>query len=263
MQHSPVIEGNQADRPPAANHTMVFHHPGGQTIRAHSHPAWNVVVPLCGQINWSTDRGPGRRAPGAVFPPNVAYRTGSGAGHTSVFIDPWHLGLGPGSGRPIALDFDSVRHLSAAWSPDQVTNPDESARDVVVLLRRRDLLPSPVEIDRRVVAALRDLASAESVADIAAAVGLSPSRLRALVQVQTGTSPMHLRRWQRLRTAILSLPAKPIALAAIDAGFADQAHLTRTAVRLLGQTPGELARLLGSGQRRRHADVGRALAAAA
>ncbi|HEX6325610.1 MAG TPA: helix-turn-helix domain-containing protein [Jiangellaceae bacterium] len=263
MQVNPVIEGNQLDRPAAVNHTLVLHHAEGQTIRAHSHPAWNVVVPLAGQINWSADRGPGRRAAGAVFPPNVAYRSGSGARHSSVFIDPWHLGLGPGSGRPIALDVDSVRHLRAIWSPDQVADPDESARATVVLLRRRDLLPAPVAIDPRVVAALRDLASAESVADIAAAVGLSPSRLRALVQVQTGTSPTHLRRWQRLRTAILSLPAKPIALAAIDAGFADQAHLTRTAVRLLGQTPGELARLLGNGQRRRHADVGPALAAAA
>jgi methylphosphotriester-DNA--protein-cysteine methyltransferase len=69
--------------------------------------------------------------------------------------------------------------------------------------------------------------------------------------------------WQRLRAAILSLPAKPIALAAIDAGFADQAHLTRTAVRLLGQTPGDLARLLGSGQSRRHTDNEAALAVAA
>jgi AraC-like DNA-binding protein len=36
---------------------------------------------------------------------------------------------------------------------------------------------------------------------------------------------------------MLSMTDNPIALAAADAGFADQAHLTRTANRLLGQTP--------------------------
>jgi AraC-like DNA-binding protein len=43
---------------------------------------------------------------------------------------------------------------------------------------------------------------------------------------------------------MLSLPDTPIALAAADAGFADQAHLTRTTTRLVGRTPGELARTL-------------------
>jgi AraC-like DNA-binding protein len=262
VKDSPVPEGKQVVRPVASDHTMVFHHPGGQT-KAHSHPAWNVVVPLAGQINWSADRGPGRRAAGAVFPPHVAYRTSSAARHASVFVDQCHLGLGPGSGRPIALDADTVLRLRATWSPDQVSSPEESARETVVLLRGRDLLPAPVSIDPRVAAALRGLASADSIADIAAVVGLSPSRLRALVHAHTGTSAMHLRMWQRLRAAILSLPAKPIALAAIDAGFADQAHLTRTAVRLLGQTPGDLARLLGSGQGRRHTAYEAALAVAA
>jgi AraC-like DNA-binding protein len=52
-----------------------------------------------------------------------------------------------------------------------------------------------------------------------------------------------VRMWQRLRTAMLSPPDKPIALAAADAGFADQAHLTRTARRLVGQTPAAWRRL--------------------
>lgn len=242
---------------------MVFHHPGGQTIKEHAHPAWNVVVPLAGQIDWNAGQGRGRRSAGAVFPPHVAYRASSVARHASVFIDPWNLGLGPGPGRPIALDGDTVRQLRAHWSPDEAGNPDQAARETVALLRRRDVLPAPMSIDPRVVAALRGLVSAESIADIAAVVGLSPSRLRALIHAQTGTSPMYLRMWQRLRAAIRSLPTTPIALAAINAGFADQAHLTRTATRLLGQTPGDLARLLGGVRSRHHGDVGAALAAAA
>lgn len=242
---------------------MVFHQPGGRTIRKHAHPAWNVVVPLAGQITWSADRYPGRRTAGAVFPPHVAYRTSSAARHASVFIDPWNYGLGPGPGRPIALDGDTVRQLRARWSPDGAGDPAASARETVLLLRRRDVLPAPVAIDPRVTAALGDIAAADSVTEIAATIGLSPSRLRALIHAQTGTSPMHLRMWQRLRAAILSLPTKPIAVAAIDAGFADQAHLTRTATRLLGQTPGDLARLLGGGHSRYRGDAGPDLAAAA
>jgi AraC-like DNA-binding protein len=69
--------------------------------------------------------------------------------------------------------------------------------------------------------------------------------------------------WRRLRTAILDLPAKPIALAAVDAGFADQAHLTRTATRLVGQTPGDLARLLDATPHRRQDERTFALTAAA
>jgi AraC-like DNA-binding protein len=50
---------------------------------------------------------------------------------------------------------------------------------------------------------------------------------------------------------MVGLVDKPIALAAVDAGFADQAHLTRTATRLIGRTPGDLALMLqASGARR-------------
>ncbi|HEU4543185.1 MAG TPA: helix-turn-helix domain-containing protein [Jiangellaceae bacterium] len=263
MDDGPVTQREQRVRPVAADHTMVLHHPSGQTIKEHSHPAWNLVIPQAGRLTWTAGRGAGQCAAGAVFPPQVAHRTSSAAAHASVFIDPWHLGLGPGSGRPIALEGDTVRHLRAHWSPDQISDPDQSARETVALLRRRHLLPAAVSIDPRVAAAVRVLATAESVADIAAGVGLSPSRLRALIHAQTGTPPTRLRMWQRLRAAILSLPATPIALAAIDAGFADQAHLTRTATRLLGQTPGDLAHLLGNSQRRRHHHDNAALAAAA
>jgi AraC-like DNA-binding protein len=99
------------------------------------------------------------------------------------------------------------------------------------------LLPPALPIDPRVAAALRSLPAAERIDHVAVGVGMSPSRLRTLIHDLTGTSPAQLRTWQRLRTAMFSLTDKPIALAAADAGFADQAHLTRTANRLLGQTP--------------------------
>ncbi|MFJ5031068.1 helix-turn-helix domain-containing protein [Streptomyces sp. NPDC088560] len=68
----------------------------------------------------------------------------------------------------------------------------------------------------------------------------SAARLRALVRRDVGIALAGLRRWGRLRAAIAGLPAGPAALAAATAGFADQAHLTRTARDFIGRTPASL-----------------------
>ena len=233
----------------AGVHTMVFHHPGGWTRNAHAHPGWKILIPLAGHITWRTGQGPARRAAGVIFPPQVAHPVSSAAAHISVFIDPWYQELGPGRRDAVPLDLATVEHIRALWSPGDGDDLDDRARETVTYLRRRDLLPPAASIDPRVAAALRDLPFAERVNHVAADVGLSPSRLRALIHDLTGAPPARLRMWQRLRTAIRSLPDKPIALAAADAGFADQAHLTRTAARLIGQTPGDLVRILRSPRR--------------
>jgi AraC-like DNA-binding protein len=247
----------------AGIHTMAIHYPAGQVIKAHAHPGWNIVIPRAGHITWAADQRPVLQAAGVVFPPHVTHRTNSVAGHVSVFIDPWHLQLGPGHRRAIPLDLPAADHVRNLWPLVDVGDPDERARETVALLRRRDLLPRRVAIDPRVAAALANSAVAECLDQVAAAVRLSPSRLRALVHEQTGAPPAQWRMWRRLRAAILDLPAKPIALAAFDAGFADQAHLTRTATRLVGQTPGDLARLLDATPHRRHDERSPALTAAA
>jgi AraC-like DNA-binding protein len=174
----------------------------------------------------------------------------------AVLIDPWYQGLGPGRSTAVALDSTTVEYLTGRWSRVGADELDERARQTVDYLRRRNLLPPAVAIDPRVAAAVRDLDVTDGVARAAADVGLSPSRLRALVHDLTGTSPARLRMWRRLRTAMRGLVDKPIALAAADAGFADQAHLTRTATRLIGQTPGDLARMVqGPGGRRHRHDI--------
>jgi AraC-like DNA-binding protein len=227
----------------AGTHTLVVHHPAGQSTKVHAHPAWTVLIPRAGHVSWRAGRSLVRHTAGVILPPQVGHCAGSTAGHASLFIDPWFLGLGPGHRRPIPLGLSTVEHVRALWSPSDASDSDGRARETVEYLRRVGVLPQAVSIDPRVVVAVRDLAAANCIDDVAASVRLSSSRLRALVHDQAGTPPARLRSWQRLRAAIMSLSTKPIALAACDAGFADQAHLTRTAVRLVGQTPGELARL--------------------
>lgn len=96
--------------------------------------------------------------------------------------------------------------------------------------------------DERVEKALAYLASAtgpRAVARAAAAADLSPSRLRALAHEQLGTPLTAWLAWRRLERAGKSMAAgASLAEAAVDAGFADQAHLTRVTRQVFGITPG-------------------------
>jgi AraC-like DNA-binding protein len=59
----------------------------------------------------------------------------------------------------------------------------------------------------------------------------------------TGMTPATIRQIERARRATTLLRAgAPIARVAQDAGYFDQAHLTRSVRRFIGQTPAEIAR---------------------
>ena len=91
---------------------------------------------------------------------------------------------------------------------------------------------------------LRDPAArAEDVAD---EIGLSLRQLRRRCQAVVGYGPKTLQRVLRFRGFVSRVDARPVALdlatLAAEAGFADQAHLTRECGRLSGMTPAALAR---------------------
>jgi AraC family transcriptional regulator of arabinose operon len=91
----------------------------------------------------------------------------------------------------------------------------------------------------------------------AAVAGLSVSRLRALAQAHL---EVPLSRWltlRQLQRAGLSLArGASLAEAAADAGFADQAHLTRQMRRTFGVTPATVAALVRAAPRRFVQDEG-------
>ncbi|RJS23197.1 hypothetical protein DRW03_12845 [Corallococcus sp. H22C18031201] len=85
---------------------------------------------------------------------------------------------------------------------------------------------------------------APSLPELAHGLRLSPGHVSELFHAQVGLS---LRRWLLWRRLLRSLPMlRPGHLAdtAASAGFADQAHLTRTCVRLAGYSPRSLADVL-------------------
>jgi len=97
----------------------------------------------------------------------------------------------------------------------------------------------------RAAALLRDPAArAEAVA---ADVGLSERQLRRRVQAAAGYGPKTLQRVLRFQRFVrmLDAAAQPtdLATAAVQVGYADQAHLTRECSVLSGLTPAALARV--------------------
>ncbi len=82
--------------------------------------------------------------------------------------------------------------------------------------------------------------------NVAADVGLSMRQLRRRCHVAVGYGPKTLQRVLRFRRFVSRIDACPdvldLAAIAAEAGYADQAHLTRECGKLSGLTPAALAR---------------------
>lgn len=96
--------------------------------------------------------------------------------------------------------------------------------------------------------ALRPDALEAPVAQWARAAGLSSSHFSRRVRAASGLSPTDLRRQERVYAARALIEAGAgLGEAAAEAGFSDQAHMTRQFRQILGVTPGELRRSGGGG----------------
>ncbi|MEP9376677.1 AraC family transcriptional regulator [Aquabacter sp. CN5-332] len=81
-------------------------------------------------------------------------------------------------------------------------------------------------------------------ADLATVAGVSVTRLKTLFRNSTGT-PVHqyvIRRRTEYARALIATTTMPASEVALAAGFAHQSHMASTMLRILGQTPGEIAR---------------------
>jgi AraC-like DNA-binding protein len=82
-----------------------------------------------------------------------------------------------------------------------------------------------------------------ALADLAREAGLSSWHFLRVFKAETGLPPHAYRLQRQLQRARRDLLAgRPIAQAALDAGFGDQSHFTRHFVRAYGLTPGAVAR---------------------
>lgn len=146
-------------------------------------------------------------------------------------------------GPVLRLPAQELRDLTV---PLSAVLPDRVARTTAEQVwagRFPDVLrPSPV--DARVRHAVRRLWSAEAaVADVAGELGIAERHLRRLFLDHTGLSPKAVQRVGRFQRFVQAVDGGRTGFAdlAAEAGFADQAHLTREVRALSGVTPGALA----------------------
>jgi len=117
-------------------------------------------------------------------------------------------------------------------------------KDVLLVLNPQPLLALPW--DQRIQLACEYIKRCvphqiPTIADVALQVGLSESRLMHLFSQQLGLSMRQYILWLRIRYAIkLWMQGKTLIEIAVESGFSDQAHFTRTLRRMVDFAPSML-----------------------
>ena len=135
---------------------------------------------------------------------------------------------------------DDIGFLPEAMRAAFITAPSAEALASVIMPHA-----PPVSLDPRLVTAL-DLLSYASLADgvgwAARKAGLSESRLRAIAKQQLGVPLSKWLTWKALwRSTEAIRNGASLAAAAVDGGFVDQAHFSKTLKRTVGFAPSVLA----------------------
>ena len=131
--------------------------------------------------------------------------------------------------------------VTVSADPGTVLAMDRADLDDMAAIRQA-LIACP-----RTTEALAALKSARGTADAARELGVSIRTFQRVVNEATGRSPAWWRRLARVRRVaakIASIQVRQDSLVeiAVDAGFSDQAHMTRELQHWLGTTPGQLRR---------------------
>jgi AraC family transcriptional regulator len=131
--------------------------------------------------------------------------------------------------------------------------PNDPALDDLVLESLAMLPPlrprSYGSVPRWLLSARESLmAESLSIRSVAAIAGVHPIHLAREFRRSFGIAPTEFRRRMRIRRAgeLLARPGEPLAAVALEAGFADQAHMNREMRRTAGVTPAGMRRLTGT-----------------
>jgi len=201
-----------------------------------------------------------------LFTPAYAphgYRFGTaGRWFNMQFADGWLARVADG-GPPLPETAQIVHsNTAAAWAArvrTEVRQPDAVstlAIDGALILMVADLARVRVDAARTRPRWLRgvedaieaSVASPPSTEVLAALAGVHPTHLLRTFRRHHGatiSNYVRQRRIQRARTEVASAK-RPLAMIALDAGFADQSHFTRVFRQAFGETPGQYARSLRS-----------------
>jgi AraC-like DNA-binding protein len=201
----------------------------------HAQPAWTLILPVDGgSVTVVPEQMVRVHNDAVLLSPQTQYRAATDGPHVAVYANAWRAAR-PQSKRPRMIGAVAARRVLDVLKLDHGTNLAGATLEVARLVGRAGSL------DSRLAFAIEALPRAERLHALAAEVDISPSRLRALAYENIGVPLAQLRPWSRLARAVALLPYGTMAMAATTAGFADQAHFTRTARRFLGRTPSDLS----------------------
>ncbi len=190
----------------------------------HGHAAFQIAIAADtrGSVTMVDASGTSHRAAALVVPPMVRHRMLATPHLLTFFVDP-HCAF-----------------ADRLWERcDSGITAAPEMRD----LGEDDVRPAGARpssgLDGRLLEAMNTLADRKvPMPVLAARVGLSPQRLRALARQELGMPLARWRIWQRLARAAEALrEGRSLADAAITGGFADQAHFNRQMREMMGLTP--------------------------
>jgi AraC-like DNA-binding protein/quercetin dioxygenase-like cupin family protein len=234
----------------------------GAAFARHRHDTYAIGVTESGVQSFYYRGGAHSSVPGEAVvlhpdEPHDGYAgTDAGFGYRIVYVEPARIAeaVPAIAGRPCPLPFVRspvvanrrlVRAVRAAFDPA----PEPLALDATVLELAEALLgeadPAAARaprLDAIAIARARELLDAERTrvvhsTELEAATGLTRFELARQFRTMLGTTPYRYSLMRRLEYARDRLAARPTVDAALDAGFADQAHFTRTFKAAFGVTP--------------------------
>lgn len=208
----------------------------------HAHAAFQVIVAHGPDVVVADGEGAETAGSALLIRPMVPHAVSSHPDVSIVYLE---------AQSPLALA------LLELVGPEEVTAlPDSQARRFD-LSGRSEEWPARIDaasssskgsLDPRLAQALGELSrepGATTIASAARRCGLSESRLRTLARQQLRVPLSTWLIWRKLERAAKALAAGgSLAAAALEGGFADQAHFTREMRRMFGITPGVAAAAL-------------------
>jgi len=225
--------------------------PGGRSA-GHKHHAMHFIACRKGRLRVRVGRGAfSEPTPAILTAPDVEHAVNAtGAEVLLVFIEPESLvgaALRKVLHEPVRLFSPTeCAPLDLEIEPSALLGPEGVAwtRRLVAAVGGAEWpLPPMHPRVRKLLSLLRERPQARdsSLEALAAEVGLSPSRLMHAFTSSIGVPLRPYLAWLRVQRAAAALvTGAPLASCALDAGFADAAHMTRTFRRMLGVAPSEL-----------------------
>jgi AraC-like DNA-binding protein len=222
-----------------------LHAGSSESVRSHCTPVYKLVVGVDAPVRFESGAG-SATATALLVPPGVAHALRTEGYAVGLFLEAGGplTPFAPREQRLCVLERPLAQrlHRLVAQHAEHGGRDDAALVDESFSLLR---LGGPHRLDARIGGLLERIAHEPdlSIQALAQGAGLSPERLRHLVVERTGLPLRALRLFQRTLLAIEHLlrgrdPARAAALA----GFADQAHFSRSFARQFGRTPSSVPR---------------------